>query len=201
MTKSLLALVLSVYAIVGGVRPAAVIDDEPNVPQERISIEIRRTAAGERILAEEVWLEAPVEEVWNAYATAEGWMAWAAPAARVDLRVGGEILTAYPGVVLGEEGTNRLEIVNYVPREVLTLKADLRPNWPEVMRQDADRLSNVILFEPVSEDWTRLRAYGMGYGDSPEYEALLGFFRKANRGLYENLIKYLEEGAPVEWPE
>jgi hypothetical protein len=55
-------------------------------------------------------------------------------------------------------------------KEVLTLKADLSKNWPDVMKQDAEKLSNVILFDAVSGKWTRIRSFGIGYGDSPEYE-------------------------------
>jgi uncharacterized protein YndB with AHSA1/START domain len=172
-------------------------DREP--PEDPIHSRVLRTDAGERILAQEVWVEAPVAQVWAAYTTSEGWMAWAAPKAEVDLRVGGTIRTAYADVELGEEGTNTLRILNYVPEEVLTLKADLSEGWPEVMKQDAGRLSNVILFDAVSEEWTRIRSFGIGYGDSPEYESLMQFFIQGNETLFTHLKRYLEEGAPTRW--
>ncbi|MDX1439098.1 MAG: SRPBCC domain-containing protein [Rubricoccaceae bacterium] len=163
-----------------------------------IASEVRMTDANERILIQTVWVDAPVEAVWNAYATAEGWMGWAAPLAEVDLRIGGTILTAYSGEIGGPE-TNTLHIINYVPRELLTLKADISRNWPEVLKQDADNLSNVILFDEIEVGQTLITSYGMGYSDSSEYEQLMQFFIQANEGLYAGLKRYVEDGEPVDW--
>ena len=71
--------------------------------------------------------------------------------------------------------------------------ADLAPNWPDVMKEDADNLSNVILFDAISDDITRIRSYGIGYRDRPEYDELLSFFSSANRGLYEKLKRFVED--------
>ena len=51
------------------------------------------------------------------------------------------------------------------------------------------------LFDPVGDEQTRLRSYGIGYRDTPEYERLLSFFEKANEGLYRKLIEVLESEA------
>ncbi len=79
-----------------------------------------------------------------------------------------------------------------MPNTLLTLRADLSENWPEVMQQDADNLSNVILFERLGPEHTRLRSYGIGYRDHAEYDTLMKFFIEANRGLYVKLIEYVE---------
>ena len=166
-------------------------DDEAPPIQSRVLI----TDADERILAEEVLIDAPIDEVWDAYATSAGWESWASPNAEVDLRVGGTIRTNYdPDAELGDPGTNTLHIVNYVPGVVLTLQAEMQDNWPDLLKQDADRLMNVILFESLGDDRTRLRAYGVGYGDAPAYDSILGFFAEANQGLYRNLKRYVEDG-------
>ena len=156
---------------------------------------MRTTASGERILTETVWLEAPVADVWAAYTTSEGWTAWASPKAEIDLRAGGSILTQYDKTkAIGDDGTNRLTIVSYVPEEILTLKADVSANWPELLKQDAENLCNVILFEAMGENRTRIRSFGLGYGDSQEYDALLDFFAQANAGLLAGLKHYVEDG-------
>lgn len=156
------------------------------------------TDAGELILLQEVTYAVPVEDVWRAYTTAVGWTAWAAPRAEIDLRVGGTIRTAYQGEI-GGENTNTLHIVNYVPNQLLTLKAELSRNWPEIMQKDADNLSNVILFDEVSDGVTRIRSYGIGYSDAPEYDRLMSFFIKGNESLYRNLAAYLDAGVRVDW--
>lgn len=165
-----------------------------------IRSEVTMTEAGQRILAQTVHIDASIEDTWAAYTTNDGWMAWAAPQAEVDLRVGGTIRTAYQGEIGGSE-TNTLHIVNYVPYTLLTLRADLSQNWPEVMKQDADNLSNVILFEEAGPGRTIIRSYGIGYGDSLEYEGLMQFFIQANEGLFSGLKRFLEDGVPVNWTE
>ncbi len=159
-----------------------------------ISSRILETAVGERVLAQEIRIQAPVAEVWDCYVTEEGWTAWASPVAQVDLRCGGTIRTHYRAdAEIGDPGTNVLHIVNYVPQKVLTLRAELQDNWPEVMKQDEGHLMNVIVFEPAGEN-TVLRSYGVGYRDGAAYQGLLGFFRSANEGLYRKLIAYAEDG-------
>jgi len=161
--------------------------------EKQITSRVETTAAGERILVHEVEIGAPVAQVWDAHTTEAGWTRWSSPLARIDLRVGGTILTHYDASAkIGDPGTNTLHIVNYVPRRVLTLRADVSENWPEVMRQDADKLTNVILFEELDETRTRITSYGIGYRDTPEYDSLMQFFIAANEKLYGTLIEELE---------
>ena len=161
--------------------------------EEAIRSEVMETEAGELILSQEVLVEASVARVWEAYTTGAGWMAWAAPLAEVDLRAGGTIRTHYEaGASLGDPGTNVLHIVNYVPEKVLTLRAEISDRWPEVMKEDAGRLMNVIVFDELEGDRTRIRSYGVGYRDRPAYDELMGFFIAANEGLFRKLKAHLE---------
>ena len=174
------------------VSPAALAKD--------VASQLLRTGANEIILMQEVSIEAPIADVWGAYTTAEAWTAWASPKAEIDLRVGGTIRTAYQGEI-GGSNTNTLHIVNYVPEKLLTLRAELSSNWPAIMQEDSERLSNVILFDETKDGVTRIQSYGIGYTDAPEYDQLMVFFIKANEGLYKNLRAYLETGARVEWSQ
>ena len=161
--------------------------------EDPIQSRVEVLPTGERVLVEDIVIEAALADVWAAYTTEEGYTAWAAPKARIDLRVGGTMLTQYgAGAEIGDPGTNTLHIVNYVPERLLTLRAEVADNWPEVMKQDGERLTNVILFESLSPTRTRVESFGIGYGDSPEYEELLQFFVKANRSLYVELKRALE---------
>lgn len=189
----MLSRIYLTVALVIAVCCSVVMADEATV-----SSRIEKTPAGERILIEEVELNAPLARVWRAYTTSEGWMGWAAPKAEVELKVGGSIATQYdPEANIGDPGTNRLQIVNYVPQRLLTLRADISENWPEVMKEDADNLSNVILFEAVSPTVTRIQSYGIGYRDVPDYDRLMEFFVSANVPLYEKLRQYVERESAV----
>ena len=165
------------------------------VADDSISSRVEKTLAGELVLIQEVRLAAPVEKVWDAYATGDGWMGWAVPKAEVDLRVGGTILTQYDTTAeIGDPGTNTLHIVNYVPRRLMTLRAEIGENWPQIMKEDAENLTNVILFESTSPDSTRILSFGIGYRQAPEYDQLMQFFVSANEKLLANLKRYVEQG-------
>ena len=165
-----------------------------------ITSKVVTTVSGDLILEQVVFVEAPVEKVWAAYTTSDGWMAWAAPRAQVDLKVDGEILTAYEGEI-GGESTNKLTILNYIPYKLLTLKADIGQNWPDILKQDGDKLANVISFRETDAGQTRIESYGVGYSNSPEYDSLMQFFIEANESLFRNLIQYLETGERVTWTQ
>ncbi|MGB0715832.1 MAG: SRPBCC domain-containing protein [Phycisphaerae bacterium] len=158
-----------------------------------ISSKIEETKAGELILVETVLIAAPVDKVWAAYTTTAGYTSWAAPVAEIDFRVGGTIRTHYDkDAKIGDPKTNTVRILNYVPRKVLTLQADVSDNWPDIMKEQAEYLYNVILFEKISPNSTRLTSYGLGYRDNPEMRNLMKFFVRANKGLYANLLKAVE---------
>lgn len=173
--------------------PPAAAGQPATEPHARISSRVETTPAGELTLVETVDIEAPVSAVWEAYTTSKGFSSWAAPVAVVDLRAGGTIRTHYdPNARIGDPQTNTLRVVNYVPRRMLTLKADIAENWPAVLAAQAEHLYNVILFEAVADDRTRLVSYGLGYLDNPEMRELMTFFITANAQLYEQLIAALE---------
>jgi uncharacterized protein YndB with AHSA1/START domain len=175
-------------------------DDHLSTAAEAITSEVMTTGAGGLVLVQKVLISAPLEDVWMAYTTAEGWTGWAAPNAEIDLRVGGTIRTAYEGEVGGNK-TNTLQIVNYVPNRLLTLKADVSKNWPDIMQKDADKLSNVVLFETNGPNETQVQSFGIGYSDTPEYQQLLNFFIPANEALLKNLKAYVETNQRFDWSE
>ena len=166
---------------------------EEAATKSSLTSKVRTTAAKERILIHRVLIEAPVSDVWKAYTTDKGYAAWAATQAAIDLRVGGEIQTRYDkDGKLGEKGTNRLRIVNYVPNELLTLQAQPAKNWPAYLTKNAKNLYNVILFRRQSNAKTEVTSYGLGYGADKEYDAIIGFFKTANETLLKKLKGYVE---------
>ena len=82
--------------------------------------------------------------------------------------------------------------MNYVPERLLTLQAELNEGWPDIMKEDAEHLMNVIVFEPTGEQSTRILSYGVGYRDLEAYLELMDFFIPANEGLFELLKAHLE---------
>ena len=182
-------LILGALSLAVGKSPA----DEKSSP--KIESRVIETEADEIILSQTAVFQAPVAKVWDAYTTSEGYTAWAAPAAEIDLRIGGTIQFHYGrGGKVGDPGTQQLFIRAVVPHELLTLQAEVSPGWPEVLKKDGERLHNVILFEALADDRTRVRSYGIGYRKTEELQNMLKYFEAANERLLGLLGKYVEEG-------
>ncbi|MEZ5514422.1 MAG: SRPBCC domain-containing protein [Steroidobacteraceae bacterium] len=153
---------------------------------------------GSRVLIHEVQVPAAIARVWDAFTTDEGFQSWAAPFARVDLRVGGVIESSYQLTAsAGDAGNIKNHILAYVPQRMLALQAtDAPPNfpYPELLPE----LFSVVEFEAIDAVNTRIRMYGMGYRADPRHEQLLQMFREANRWTLTQLVRRFETG-PVDW--
>lgn len=194
MSVRLIALLLLLAACQANDEEAPAPSETPVPVETPIQSRIIRTEAQDLVLQQTVILDASVQRVWEAYTTEEGWRAWASPAVEIDLRAGGTIRTHYDlGASVGDPGTNTLQILNYVPERLLTLQAEVEERWPDIMREDAANLMNVIVFEPLGANRSRILSYGVGYRDSEAYDELMAFFVPANEELFQVLKDYLEK--------
>ena len=142
-------------------------------------------------------VDVPLDSVWNAYTTQKGWESWVAAKAEIDFKINGVIKTSYnKDSNIGDESTNILHIINYIPKRMLTLQAELTNNFPEFMKADSKNLYNVILFERISPSRTKVISYGIGYKNNEKYMGLMKFFIRGNEQSHRNLISYLETGKP-----
>ncbi|MFK7845044.1 MAG: SRPBCC domain-containing protein [Rhodothermales bacterium] len=163
-------------------------------PVSEIKSTVDSTAAGELILKQEVWVRASLNKVWDAYTTEAGWSQWVSPLVSIELKNGGMIRTNYnPEGTLDDDTANTLFIRNYVPHKMLTLQADISPNWPEFMKEEADNLFNVVLFDALSDEKTKITSYGMGYKNNEKYLGLMKFFIEGNEMSFRKLKEYLEK--------
>ena len=181
--------VLLAYLCLGSLPLLA--DEEPSPVTSRVETEKN----GDIILVHEVMVDAPVARAWAAYTTTEGWRAWVTPNAEVDLRVGGVIRTNYrKSGKLTDDDAIVNHIINYVPERVLTIQAELAPHFPEVLKSREKQLYNVVTFQSLPDNKTKIVSYGTGYRDTPELQKMLKFFVKANESTLLELVKYLETG-------
>lgn len=151
------------------------------------------SVADNMVLTQEVVIEVPLAAAWSAYTTAEGWESWAAPLAEVDFRIHGTIKTNYNAQgEIGDATTNTLHIINFVPNRLLTLQADVSVNWPDVLKENADDLFNIIEFREEGSHRTRIISHGVGYKDTEASRNLLDFFIPANEKLMAGLKHKLE---------
>ncbi len=161
--------------------------------ESRISTTIKTEENGDILLIHEMTINSPVDNVWNAFATTEGWTSWAVPVGKVDMKIGGLIQSNYreDGKITDDDAVT-LHIINYVPKRAITLQAELAPHFPDVLKSREKQMYNLITFDPVNENQTKLISYGIGYKDTPELQKMLQFFVKGNEQSYQQLIKYLE---------
>jgi len=162
--------------------------------EKRVVTKIDSTKTPELVLIQELTLKAPIDSVWNAYTTKKGWENWAVPLAEVDLKVGGYIKTNYNEQgKIGDTTTIVTHIINYVPKRLLTLQAEITDNFPEFMKDDAKDFFNVIYFDELENGHTNIKSFGIGYKNNPKYLSLMNYFIPANEKLLMNLILYLEK--------
>lgn len=172
--------------------------NETNVKQNRIISTIDSTYNNEIVLIQEFTVNVPLDSVWNAYTTKKGWESWAVAIAEIDLKVGGYIKTNYNASgKIGDSTTIVTHIINYVPKKLLTLQAEITDNFPEFMKKEAKDFYNVIYFEEKENGVTNVKSYGIGYKNTPKYLSLMQYFIQANEMSLMNLINYLETGEKI----
>lgn len=168
-----------------------------DLEQKRVFSTIDSTNTPELVLIQEFNINVPIDSVWTAYTTEKGWESWAVAIAEIDFKVGGIIRTNYNKEgKIGDETTITLHVRNYIPQRMITLQAELTKNFPEFMKADERDLYNVILFEEISPNKTKVISYGIGYKNNEKYMSLMKFFIQGNEQSYLNLISYLESGKP-----
>ncbi len=168
-----------------------------NDSENRIISVIDSTHANNMVLKQSFVVNVPKDSVWNAYTTKKGWESWATAMAEIDFKINGIIKTNYnKNGKIGDDSTITLHVVNYIPKQMLTLQAEITKNFPSFMKDDEKELFNMILFGSISAIKTKVISYGIGYKNNEKYKPLMKFFIQGNAESYRNLIAYLETGIP-----
>lgn len=165
--------------------------------EERIVSVIDSSHTNNLVLKQSFYVSVALDSVWNAYTTKKGWESWATAIAEINFKTNGVIKTNYnKDGKIGDDSTITLHIVNFIPKRMITLQAEITKNFPEFMKNDERDLFNIILFEEISSNKTKVTSYGIGYKNNKKYMSLMKFFIRGNEQSYHNLISYLETGKP-----
>lgn len=147
-----------------------------------------RTADGERVIALSATVAAPLAEAWGAFTTAEGFRRWAAPFARIDLRVGGEIEASYDAQARpGEPGNIRNRIVALVPQYLLVLQNVQAPANAPFDVAAFQQTQTVIRLEAIDANTTRIVLHNAGYRDGPGFDSAYRHFHAGNAWTLKRL--------------
>ena len=165
--------------------------------QKRVTSIVDSSHTNNLVLKQSFEVNVALDSVWNAYTTKKGWESCATSIAEIDFKINGIIKTNYnKDGKIGDDTTITLHIINYIPKRMLTLQAEITKNFPEFMKEDEKDLYNMILFEKISPTKTKVISYGIGYKHNEKYMSLIKFFIQGNEQSYLNLISYLETGKP-----
>jgi uncharacterized protein YndB with AHSA1/START domain len=153
---------------------------------------------GDKALQLSIDVPAAAHDVFQAFATSEGFASWAAPVAKVDLRVGGSIEANYdPEAKLGDPNNIKNEILAYVPDRLIVLRNVQAPRSfadPELFRKTV----SIVEFVPAGPKKTRVTITNAGYGPGPAFERIYRHFEWGDAYTLAGLRRRFEQG-PVDW--
>jgi hypothetical protein len=150
------------------------------------------TKAGERVLRIEAVVPASVENVWKAWTTPRELSRWIAPVVAIDLKIGGTISTNYDEkATIGNAGTIQLPIINYLEKEIITLKVNLNESFPKRVRDDDRNLQEIVQIVNLGNGKTKIVSSMVGWGTGKDWDQTYDFFARGNEWTYRQLAKYL----------
>lgn len=148
------------------------------------------TQTGEKVLRLESILPVSLDEAWQLFTTDVQLMKWIAPVAHIELSTGGFILTNYDKTKpLTDSSSIKLDIINYLEHDILTLKVNLNNNFSPKVKAEDGNLQEIIQFVSVSPKQTKVISSMVGWGKGAEWDKTYGFFERGNVWTYEELLK------------
>ncbi len=148
------------------------------------------TSAGEKVLRLEMIVPVDKKTAWEYFTKDELLKKWIAPLAHIELKTGGYILTNYnKDKSLNDSSAIRLDIINYLNEELLTLKVNLNNNFPKSAKDEDANLQELIRFKDQGEGKTKIISSMIGWGKGEDWDKTYSFFVKGNIWTYEELYK------------
>ena len=150
------------------------------------------TKSGERVLRIETVVPSSTENVWKAWTIPQELNKWIAPVVAIDLRIGGTISTNYDQkATTGDAGTIRLPIINYIEKQLITLKVNLNDKFPKSTRDEDHNLQEIVQIVDLGGGNTKVVSSMVGWGSGKDWDQTYDFFARGNEWTYRQLAKYL----------
>ncbi|HEU4574931.1 MAG TPA: hypothetical protein VFS36_08000 [Chitinophagaceae bacterium] len=149
---------------------------------------------GEKVLQLSIIVPLDKMAAWELFTTDEGLKKWIAPVAKIDMKVGGSIITNYDKTKTIEDSTSiKLDIINYIQQELLTLKVNLNNNFPPSTIREDKNLQEVIQFISAGKGRTKIVSNMIGWGHGSDWDKVYAFFEKGNTWTYEEVLKLFKK--------
>jgi Activator of Hsp90 ATPase homolog 1-like protein len=167
----------------------AIIEASP-VNAQKVENSSYTTQSGERVLRLELVVPVDRAKAWELFTKDEQLKKWIAPLAHIELKTGGFILTNYDSTkALSDTSSIRLRIINYIEKELLTLKVTLNNNFALSLRNEDGNLQELIQFIDAGNGKTKIISSMMGWGSGADWDKTYNFFVKGNEWTYEEINK------------
>ena len=148
------------------------------------------TQYGDKVLQLSIIVPATVKEVWKLFTTDEGLKKWIAPVAKIDMKIGGSIRTNYDSnKTVDDSSSIKLDIINYIEYEMLTLKVNLNNSFPAEAKKEDKNLQEILQFVKVGEHETKIISTMVGWGQGSNWDKAYSFFEKGNVWTYKEILK------------
>lgn len=152
-----------------------------------------RTASGERVIELSAVVKAPIDAVWAAFTTSDGFSKWAAPFARIDLRVGGYFETSYSAsAVAGAPDNIRNEIVALVPQRLVVIRNVQAPPKVPFDAPSFQKTQTAVHFQSLDARTTRVTLQNAGYLEGPGFDSTYRHFLMGNTWMINKLQELFE---------
>lgn len=178
MRACLLALALALVTPVATLAAGPVVRDVSTVD-----------ASGHRILQNVVVVHATPAAVWKAQTDAAAYKAWAAPAAFIDLRIGGMFEAGFSASTKpGDKDNIQQQILAYIPERLIVFR-NLQAPVPGA--EAYKKLAIIVEIKDLGGGDTEVRLSHAGYGSTKDDDALYAFFKEHNPEYLADLAAYL----------
>ena len=151
----------------------------------------------DRVIREEVIVEASVDAAWEAWTSEEGIKTFFAPACNVDLRIDGlyEILFT-PDAEPGQRGAEGMRIMAFQPKKMLAFTWNAPHDLPNVR----DQLTHIVIrLSELPEGRIRVTIAHDGWGEGEEWDRAFAYFVRAWKDVVLPRLKYRFSTGPVDW--
>lgn len=188
--RRILASTILVVAVFAPFRPGAAAQEVGNTSYA--------TKSDERVLRIETVVPATPENFWQAWTAPQELSKWIAPVVAIDLRIGGTISTNYDQkATIGSSGTIQLPIINYIEKQLITLKVNLNEKFPKKVRDEDHTLQEIVQIVDLADGKTKVVSSMVGWGAGKDWDQTYDFFARGNEWTYGELAKYLSSLAAV----
>lgn len=148
---------------------------------------------GERVLQLSITVPIQKSEAWLLFASDSGLVKWIAPVAKIDLKTGGYIKTNYDKQKgLNDKSTIRLDIINFLIEELMTLKVNLNGNFSKRLQAEDEKLQEIIQLIDMGNGQTKIVSSMLGWGKGEDWDKAYTFFEKGNIWTYKEILKLFQ---------